>query len=84
MLSEDRKRAIHLEARAAALRGESLNHACPYPFAHPDGRWFKRLFKRWHSISSLMASDPAGALLSSAGSVEEAPAAVSHNVSRSL
>lgn len=41
IVSKDR---IEREAREAAHKGESLNHACPYPFTSEAGRYFTRVY----------------------------------------
>ena len=37
---------IERQAKAAAARGDSLNDACPYPFADPAGEAFRRIFNQ--------------------------------------
>lgn len=40
------KATIEREAQAAARQGQSLDHACPYPFHSPAGQHFKAAYRQ--------------------------------------
>lgn len=55
IVSRDR---IEREAKAAAERGESLNHACPYPFSDPAGEAFREAFNQHRDALEALGQAP--------------------------